>query len=543
MRNRILCGIAALLLCGTMMTLIPGTTSNAYASDEGMVLHLKFDQDATDSSGNSNNGTCLGNITYEDGVFGSAAVFDGESYIEVKDSDTLDLQTSFTISLWAYKEYNYAKFVPYVWKDKQNNTGFSPYMLYDHWLNCPNVFLHGKDLNQFSMSGTMLDICQWNLITITYDGSEVCMYQNGKLNIKKSATGIPNITNGNLNIGLYSDRKVYFNGKMDDLRIYSKTLTADEVKALYNSGYENNPTLLEKEEAIVAHYEFEGNYEDSSIFKNNGELLSESDSVAFVPAIAGQGIRLGEGSYIEVKDHESLNMEKEFTVSSWMKKDTDDTMPIIYRLNSSMNSNPNTLDYCLTARTSMIDFVYQPFISNTSSKSSRLISKSKYTGLWMHVALTCDGKELRWYVDGKLAKKEDAGKLEVANANGTLMIGTDGKIFFSGVLDELKLYNYALTADEVKEEYNRQDALSISKENQTKIKALKVKSTLALDVSRKYVATGESEKIRKNITYTSSNTKIFKVDKKGKITAVKKGSATLTITQGGISKSYKVTVK
>lgn len=542
-KNKVLCFVAVLLLCGSVFSLTPSLVSKANAADEGLVLHLKFDNDAVDSSGNSNNGNCYGNITYEEGILGNAAVFDGESYIEVKDADTLDVQTNFTISLWAYKEYTEGKFVPYVCKEKEKTATFPSYQLYDHWLNSPNIFLHGKDINQFSLSGTMLDIRDWNLITFTYDGSEVCMYYNGKFIVKENATGTPSITSGNLSIGFMSGRKIYYKGKMDDLRIYSRAISSQEITDLYNAGLESNPTLLEKEKGIVAHYEFEDNFEDSSIYKNNGEMLSESDSVAFVPAIVGKGIRLGDGSYIEVRNNDSLNLDQGFTASTWMYMDADETMPIFYRLNSSMSSNPNSMDYSLVLRKSLIDFNYQPFISNTSSKSQRLISKTAFLNKWVHVTLTSDDEELRWYINGKLASKVDVGKLDPANANGSLMIGTDGKSFFGGVLDELKIYNYPLTADEVKKEYNKHDTLSISKDNQTKIKALKAKASLTLTVSRNYVATGNSAKIAKDITFTSSNSKIFKVSKTGKITAVKKGTATLTISHGGISNSFKIIVK
>ena len=389
----------------------------------------------------------------------------------------------------------------------------------------------------------MLDICEWNLITVTYDGSEACMYYNGKLVIKKLATGTLNATTGNLNIGIHSDKKIYFNGKMDDLRIYSRAMSAQEIKDLYDAGYASNPTLLEKKEEIVAHYEFEDNYEDSSDYKNNGELLSESDSVAFVPAIVGMGLRLGDGSYIEVPDHTSLNLDKGFSITTWMLRDAGDTMPILHRLTPGLTSNPNSMDYGIYLLENKIDYNYQPFIDNHSFISSRLISKTNFTGVWTHLTLTCDGKELRWYIDGKLAKKETSQKLEVSNANGALMIGTDGKKFFSGVLDDLTIYNYPLTADEVKKEYNQQDTLSISKDNKTKLDALKAKSSLTLTVNRNYVETGDSVQIEKDIIFTSSNSKIFKVSKAGKITAVKKGSATLTIKHGGISKSYKVKVK
>lgn len=544
-KNKILSVIAALLLCSSVLSFLPSLAHRALASDEGLVMHLKFDDDATDSSGNSNNGTCYGNITYEEGVLGKAAVFDGASYIDVKDADTLDLQTNFTVSLWAYKEFNGCNFVPYLWKENNPSSAFPPYGLYDHWTNSPNVYLNGKGIDQFSLSGTMLDIGEWNLITFTYDGSVVSLYYNGKLICNENSSGTLKISDGNLDIGYMNSRKLYFLGKMDDFRIYSRAISAQEVTDLFDAGVASNPTQIAREKGVVAHYAFEDNYEDSSIYKNNGELLSESDSVAFVPAMVGKGIRLGDGSYIEVPENESLNLDKGFTAAAWMYADEEEDvpMPIFYRVNSSMTYKTDSIDYGLLLRKNKIDFYYQPFISNTSFQSQRFISKTNLLKNWMYVTLTSDGKEMRWYIDGKLASKAELTKFEIANANGSLTIGTDGKNFFTGILDELKLYNYPLTADEVKKEYNRQDSLSISKDNQAKIKSMKAKATVTLTVNRNYIATGDSSKITKDITYSSSNTKVFKVSKTGKITAVKKGTATLTISHGGISASYKITVK
>jgi hypothetical protein len=123
------------------------------------------------------------------------------------------------------------------------------------------------------------------------------------------------------------------------------------------------------------------------------------------------------------------------------------------------------------------------------------------------------------------------------------MIGSDGELYFVGTLDELKLYNYSLSAKEIKADYQEVDSISISKANQDKIKAMKKGNTVTLATSRKYIDTGKTSKLTKGLTYKTSSKKVFTVTSKGVVKAVGKGSATLTITHGAISKTYKITVK
>jgi len=79
------------------------TTETVAADASGLVAHWKFDGSLDDSSG-INNGVSIGKIAYTDAIFGKGAKFDGKSYIEVADNDSLDLTNAFTFSFWAYKD-------------------------------------------------------------------------------------------------------------------------------------------------------------------------------------------------------------------------------------------------------------------------------------------------------------------------------------------------------------------------------------------------------------------------------------------------------
>ena len=75
-------------------------------------------------------------------------------------------------------------------------------------------------------------IDEWNLVTAVYDGANMRLYLNGeewdfqpKTGTLTSSTGfsVGNDASGN-----------YFDGDIDDVRVYNRALTAAQVYALYN---------------------------------------------------------------------------------------------------------------------------------------------------------------------------------------------------------------------------------------------------------------------------------------------------------------------
>lgn len=523
--------------------------TEAFAAEDGLVVHLKFDGDLSDSSGTGNNATCeYGNITYEDGIHGSSAMFNGKSYIEIGDSDSLDLK-KLTISLWVYKVTplkDYEK-VPYVYKEKDEDHWSVPYRLYEHGNNQPIFYLHEDDteLSQFRIETEPIDIRKWHLLTATFDGSEARLYENGVLLKKKDVSGSPWSTLGDLYIGLDENGDEYFKGNMDDLRIYNRALTAKEVIALYDGGLKESPDLLTQKNTMVAHYKFDGNYEDSSENGNDAEVVA--GKITFVEGKNGKAATFKKGTYLEVPDNISLDFDEGFSATWWAKIAKEETtMPIIYKPGVSTSSDSDNETYGVNISHEYMDFAYVPFGYQNSEFGYYYYMENSINNKWAHLGVTFNTEEIRFYQNGKMVKKEkiaDYGGYDMAHGLGDLMIGSDGEYFFEGIMDELKIYNYPLSANEVKEDYEASDTLSISKDNQTKIKSMKKGATVALAPSRKYFETGKTIKLTTGVTYKTSNKKVFTVSSKGSLKAVGKGTATLTITHGALSKTYKVTVK
>lgn len=547
-RKSIYCYIMAALMCLSLLPILPSQVKVASATTEDLVLYMKFDGNLNDSSGNSYNGECTyGKIAYEDGIFGQCAVFKDKSYVEVEDQDDLDLRDSLTISLWAYKEEMNQEFVPYVTKAGDSDTLMPPYQLYEHNRLAPSIFLNDgtgdSELYLYRVDGKEIDIRKWFLLTATYSGNEVRIYCNGQLMKKENVTGSAAITTGNLTIGM-QDGELYFTGKMDDLRIYNRALKADEVKTLYDDGMASKPEFLKQTDKLVGQYKFENDFKDSAGSGNDAQRATSIGTISYVNAICGKGAKFEKGSYLEVKDNDSINFDQGFTVTGWIcanKVGID--MPILNRTGVSASESSNEMAYKFTVSDEQCGYFFVPFNpDNFSSESSWYSMENSMLKKWYHIAITFDTKNVKFYKNGVLVQKDEMEGFPIAHANGNLMIGSDGEQFFEGTLDELKLYNYALSAEEVTNEASRKDSIFISEDNINSIKELKVNNTVTLKTSRKYVDTGKTEAITSGVTYKSSNKKLFTVSSTGVIKAIKKGTAYLTVSHGGLSVRYKVNI-
>jgi len=84
-------------------------------------------------------------------------------------------------------------------------------------------------------SNTALPLDEWVHIAITYDRSELTWYVNGKLDRTMSVTGTTNRSPYNLIVG--GDPRVgrFLNGTMGSVRILNRTLSAEQISAIYNS--------------------------------------------------------------------------------------------------------------------------------------------------------------------------------------------------------------------------------------------------------------------------------------------------------------------
>jgi len=233
--------IVIVLLCSSMMFVL---TSKVYAQDinSGLVGYWKFDKGsgniAVDSSGNGNNGTLINSPAWVDGVFGKALSFDGASnYVQIPDSSSLDVTANVTVAAWVY---------PRAYVD---NAGDNPHIVSRCAANGQSIYLFGIYPNShkimYAVCGTGNTLVQssaanltlnaWTYLAITYNGSYVSLYINGTFNSGYAQSGPIQTTSNRLTIGCNSypvTTYAYFNGTIDEVRIYNRTLSQQEIQEI-----------------------------------------------------------------------------------------------------------------------------------------------------------------------------------------------------------------------------------------------------------------------------------------------------------------------
>ncbi|MCX7922997.1 MAG: stalk domain-containing protein [Clostridia bacterium] len=449
--------VSLLLLLSITLLSIFSISGSAFAgaSELGkmLVAHYRFDNDFRDSAGLGHDGLKFGNISFVNGVSGMAAKFDGKSYVEVEDSDYLDFDKGFTFSAWIYKDDNRPlRGQPIISKLAGNDEERYPYAFGDYDF-FPSVSL----IDQYDNSTTIysqqrVDFQKWTLVTATFDGKSVKIYSNGVLKDNKTFSSILPVSTGSLYIGCNVDGETqFFEGMMDDVRLYNYALSPTEVEATFNEIAKGTGRyLINKPSNLVAYYKFDNDLIDYSGFKNDGTALGGQNGLTFANAIAGKGIKLDGSSYVEVKDSDSLDLDK-FTFAAWLYKDGDDrNFPVLSKLGSSLDSDSSSYD--------LFDYDSHPAIKLFDEYGNNSTFYSEYDvdiEGWYFITATYDGKSLKIYHNGDL-KDNKSFAAPLYYSSGSLLIGSsiEGETaFFKGMMDELRIYNYALTPEEVKALY------------------------------------------------------------------------------------------
>ncbi len=197
----------------------------------GLVAYYPFNGNANDESGNGNNGIVHGAILTTDrhGNPNRAYSFDGkDDYIKILNSSSLEnINESLTISVWV-KSDNYL--MSPICKSNKTDLHFR---IQTYYPNTPEIIYSNKQNNYFIKN--KIPLKEWFNIIVVFNESEGKLYLNGKLqkNIKNTNNKFNNISD--LFIGMDLQGAIeYHNGQIDDIRIYNRALTAEEVQALYN---------------------------------------------------------------------------------------------------------------------------------------------------------------------------------------------------------------------------------------------------------------------------------------------------------------------
>ena len=195
----------------------------AYAFNEGSGATV------ADAADNNNTGILGSGVTWtSQGKFGSALVFNGSSYITVNDAPSLDLTTGMTLEAWVYPTVTPTYWSTVIMKEQPGDYVYvldagSP-------TNRPLLSIVTPD-SQGIAGPAALPLNTWSHLAGTYDGTTLRLYVNGTQVTSTVVTGSIFSSTGPLRIGGNSVWGEYFRGRIDEVRIYNRALSAPEIQA------------------------------------------------------------------------------------------------------------------------------------------------------------------------------------------------------------------------------------------------------------------------------------------------------------------------
>jgi hypothetical protein len=213
-----------------------------------------FDEDGgatvKDASGKRNHGEILGAQRTTQGRFGKALLFDGENdWVTVADSDSLDLDTGMTIEAWVYPTATLSSWRDVVMKEQSGGTVYYLTANSDSSMPATGVFIGAE---QILYAETHLEPKKWTHVAATYDGATQRLYVDGTEMGSQPMSGPIQHSNGVLRIGGDSIWGEYFPGYIDEVRIYNRALTGDEIRGDMSTALAG-PFVIEAGELSLDH--------------------------------------------------------------------------------------------------------------------------------------------------------------------------------------------------------------------------------------------------------------------------------------------------
>jgi hypothetical protein len=205
------------------VTAVPGLVA-AYSFNEGSGATV------FDGSGNGNHGTISGATRNTSGQYGAALDFDGSNdLVTVPDSSSLDLTNGMTLEAWV-RPLTTGSWRTVVLKEQPSNYIYALYSsASDNGRPQGRIRVNGSN---FSASGpSRLTTSVWAHLALTYDGSNLRLYVNGSLVATQAASGAMVNSSSPLRIGGSSVFGRYFRGRIDEVRIYNRALSATEIQS------------------------------------------------------------------------------------------------------------------------------------------------------------------------------------------------------------------------------------------------------------------------------------------------------------------------
>jgi len=317
----------------------------------------------------------------------------------------------------------------------------------------PGVIAIDLGGNAFSSNGSLRDD-EWFHIVGTNNGSSNLLYLNGEYNAASAAPSYA-VKGSTLSIGAEPGGGSGFIGGISKTRIYNKALSATEIKQNYFGGpIVTDGLVFNIDASNLVSYENGSTSTYSLTGSLNGTL---TNGVGYLPGNGGTFDFDGTNDYILVSNGYSTVMQGNdyWTVSVWVNADSFGSSPVLISPGSGQLAY---FDLFLELNSSNIWMA----AGGGSTTNYIQANPSLSTNTWYHVTWVKDGATTGYiYLDGKQLNTSviGTGLGSMPNTAANFSLGSfkqSGGYYLNGKMPSILMYDRALTAEEIGQNYNAQ---------------------------------------------------------------------------------------
>jgi hypothetical protein len=312
----------------------------------------------------------------------------------------------------------------------------------------------------------VINDAEWHHIVYVRNGSGAThvLYVDGvSVPLAVSSTNTFVDCNEEKSIGQRGGSSQYWQGGIDDVRLYNRALSAAEIANLYNTGAARiSAAQTSVTDGLVSRWTFDGGDVTDKVYDriggNNGYFVGAATSSAKTIGKLGQGLSFnGSTSRVDLPPFSNPTSVTDYSISLWLYMNAHNpgtghrSYVYDFRGNGSTASGPSPILYIDKNPADNKGIIYAQSGTALSSSAVEILSQ------WHNIVVTRSGSVTTIYLDGVSIKSGNAGsgsRIDVGGRIGTAAAAiTAGDYYLDGKVDEFRLYDRALSATEVKQLY------------------------------------------------------------------------------------------
>lgn len=459
-------------------TLSPAEVQQLYSFAPGPVGYWKMDentgQSMNDISGNDNTGNIgdttsseASDATWTTGKYGSALQSNGTStWSEIPDTDTIDFayNKDFSVGFWVK---NIGGGTDDAIVEKWAGSGGYPYAFRYGAGNSVRFVRYDSSVFPLIDGTKTINDSAWHYIAGVKDGSTLRLYIDGVADGTVTDTTTGTTTNSSaIYLGMRGDGNEKFNGSVDDVKIYNYARTSGQIIEDMNASHPLGGSPVGSQVGYWKFDEGQGTTANNSGF--GGSALNGTLTSMASPATAtsgwtnggkfGKGLLFdGTNDYVNLSsptNFDNLSVA-DFTVSAWVKKTSLGSDKMIMGKTSSGGGSGW---YLRSESTNNLHFNIDGSTDGVAKGGSIA------DGAWHHIVAVLSSNSPKIYLDGKQITYASQTSLvsPVDDSAQPLNIGASNTLqYWGGSIDEVKVYNAALSPAEILIDYNRGSSIKL----------------------------------------------------------------------------------